>query len=235
MESPLSDDFLGSMEQAQQQEARRSAPVPAPVPAPANDWFQFRRRNADIGIGKTGEDGSLEDWQQLLRTEGSDRLTTAVIKARSTGRKGDRIWFSAVLAALPVDYSHSDGSEDKSDAELSKSAKRAKTDLLIWSVVHDPSSYADARCTWRDGDGYNDRTVSCAGWTRTVRVKERQCVQGQTTWEKMRDRAAEVQAFIFKELGAPISHSTKPGVYKTVSDSPQWRAYLSAQRIIGQA
>lgn len=227
----MTDDFLGSMEQAHQQEARRSAPVPAP----ANDWFQFRRRNADIGIGKTGEDGSLEDWQQLLRAEGSDRLTSAVIKARSTGRKGERIWFSAVLAALPTDPSHSDGAVDKSDAELSKAAKRAKTDLLIWAVVHDPSSYADARCTWRDGDGEYQRTVSCGSWTRTIRVKERQCVQGQTTWDKMRSRAEEVQAFIFKELGKPINHATKPSVYKTVSESPQWRAYLLAQRIIGQA
>lgn len=219
----MPDDFLGSMEQAQQQEARRSAPIPS---APASDWFAFRKRHHDLWIGRTGEDGNLEDWQTLLRDEGADKLTTAIIACRSKSQKGSRIRFPDVLEAL------SGGGATTLPAPDLEACKRSKTDLLIWCVIHNPDCYADARCTWRDGEGTYQRQVSCGHWKGQVRVKERICCQGQTTWEKMRDRAAVAQAFIFKELGKEISPRTKSSVYEEVRQSKLWRGYLAAQQLI---
>lgn len=223
----MTEDFLGAMESAQQQEARRSAPIPAP----AGDWFQWRKRNPDIGIGKTGEDGSLSDWQDLLRSEGSDRLTSAVIEARSTGRKGDRIWFSAVLTALGSQTADNSASDGKSDPEA---AKRSKTDLLILSLILGPNCYADARCQWKDGEGTSERVVRYGGAATTFTIRERVCVQGTSGWEKMRDKARVAQEFIFGELGWPIDERHKPDAYKRVSESPQWRAWLCAHQLIAQ-
>jgi len=67
------NDFLETMERSSVADAARSAPQPVRTPGPT-DWFAFRRKHPDLGIAKTGEDGSLEDWQSLLREVGRSAL-----------------------------------------------------------------------------------------------------------------------------------------------------------------
>ena len=226
----MSNDFLDHMEQSSVADVARSAQQPVAPAVPASDWFAWRKRHPDIGIAKTGEDGSLEDWRSLLRSEGEVKLSEAVAKARSQAKQGGRVWLASVLEALAVDSSHNSSAKD---SECRIDSRAVKTDLLIWCIAHSPVCYADARCQWRDGDGMVERSIRTPyGGTVTTRTKERICVQGQTGWEKMRDRAAEVQAWVYHELGLAISHRVKPHVYAVLRDSHEWRAYLKAQRMI---
>ncbi len=224
------NDFLKDMEDSTVNDAARSAPQSVVQPVPVSDWFAWRKRHPDIGIGKTGEDGSLEDWRSLLKSEGESKLSAAVAKARSAGRQGDRVWMAAVLAALQGDPGHNSSPKD-SECRIDSAA--AKTDLLIWCVAHSPNCYADARCQWRDGDGMVERSVRTPyGGTIAIRTQERVCVQGTTAWEKMRDRAAEAQAWIYSELKLEICNRVKPHVYETLRSSDQWQAYLRSQKLI---
>ncbi len=223
-------DFLKDMEQSTVADAARSAQQPVVQPVPVSDWFAWRKRHPDIGIGKTGEDGSLEDWRSLLKSEGEVKLSAAVAKARSAGRQGERVWMAGVLAALQVNPSQ-DSAAKASEGRIDAGA--AKMDLLIWCVAHSPICYADARCQWRDGDGIVERSLRTPyGGTITTRTQERICVQGTTVWEKVRDRCAAAQAFIYAELGLEICNRVKPHVYHTLKSDPRWTAYLRAQKLI---
>jgi hypothetical protein len=218
-------DFLQDMETSLVADTPQKI-KPVEIAAAGTDWYAWRKRNFDVGVAKTGEEGSLEDWQNLLRHEGADKLTSAVSKARSSGRQGDRIWYSRVLEYL-ADPPAASTPECRIDSAA------AKTDLLIWCVAHSPVCYADARCQWRDGDGMVERSVRTPyGGTIMTRVKERVCVQGQSAWEKMRDRAAEAQAWIYSELKLEICNRVKPYVYETLRSSDQWKAYLRSQKLI---
>jgi hypothetical protein len=218
----MGDDFLQSMQDAQQADRAKHPAVVAATPQ-ATDWFAFRRRHPDLYIARTGEDGSLEDWQALLRAEGPDRLTTAIMAVRKTLQKGSKVRLGSALEAL-----EGDSRQDLPQSEDTGATRRSKIDLLVWCLVHSPNCYADARCQWQDSEGVTERTVG--GLTFTLRSQV--CVQGQATWEKLRDRAAEAQAFIFAELGKDITPLTKPGVYHTVTSDPRWLAYLRGQRLI---
>lgn len=208
------DDALEAMEKAQ---ARPSLMV-----STAPDWFAWRKKHADIWIAKTGEDGSLEHWQQLLRDEGATRLDNAILRIRRTLPKGNRINLSAVLAELQPDPVP-DG------REIDLASQRSRTDLLIWCVVHNPVTYADARCQWVDSGNTAVRVVPGYG---EIAVRERICKQGTAVWEALRDRAAVAQDFIFSELGRPISPEWKPAVFDTVRNDPRWIGYLRSQKLI---
>jgi len=214
-------DFLETMEQSSVADAARSAPQPLRAAGPT-DWFAFRRKHPDLWIAKTGEDGCVEEWQQLLRDEGATRLDNAILRIRRTLPKGNKINLAAILAELQPDPVPN---AQKTDL----AGTRSKVDLLVWCIVHSPTCYADSRCQWEDGDGMVDRHIPGYG---TIKVKERICKQGLTVWEKMRDKAAEAQAFIFAELGKDITPLTKPSVYHTVTSDPRWLAYLCGQRLI---
>jgi len=215
-------DFLDDMERAQVAERKPAVPMVKT----STDWFAFRKRHPDLWIAKTGEDGSLEDWQQLLREEGQDRLTTAVIRARSIAQKGSKIRLADALAQFPADPSHSDPEDEKSDLAA---AQRSKIDLLIWCVVHNPTCYADARCQWVDSGNTGVRVVP--GWGE-IAVRERICKQGTAVWEQLRDRAKVSQNFIFSELGKPCDARNKPAVYHSIKNDPRWLGYLRAQKLI---
>lgn len=219
----MTDDFLGAMETAQQQEARRSAPIPAPQ----NDWYAFRRRNFDIGIGKAGEDGSLEDWQQLLREVGSDRLTTAIIKARSTGRKGDRIWFARVLEALAVDSRHNSPEASKSDAQA---ASRSRIDLLVWCVCHGGKLYADALYPWTplpDEDTAPMRTPF--GRVKRIPMADPLTPERRAKIEAMADAARKE---LLSQCGFPDEKKYNAALYDTTRNTPRLLAWLRSQRLL---
>lgn len=219
----MTDDFLGAMETAQQQEARRSAPIPAP----ANDWFQFRRRNADIGIGKTGEDGSLEDWQQLLREVGSDKLTTAIIKARSTGRKGDRIWFARALEALAV---HPSPSGVPNEAECRKLSYRSKTNLLVWCICHSAKCYADAIAPWApvEGDSVSIR-LPMIGRVQRTPLQDPHTPERRAKLEALSKAA---RAELLTQCGFPDDPKWNGRLCETVLATPRLLAWLRSQRLI---
>lgn len=214
MASNPMDDALEAMEKAQSR--------PSLMVSTAPDWFQFRRKHPDLWLAKVGEDGCVEEWQQLLRDEGATRLDNAILRIRRTLPKGNKINLAAVLAELQPDPV-----PDGRETDLA--GQRSRTDLLIWCVVHNPVTYADARCQWVDGDGMVERVVPGYG---TIKVKERICRQGTSTWEALRDRAAVAQAFIFSELGRPIGPEWKPAVFDTVRNDPRWIGYLRAQKLI---
>ena len=215
------------METAQQQEARRSAPIPAPQ----NDWFSFRRRNADIGIGKTGEDGSLDDWQQLLREVGSDKLTTAIIKARSTGRKGDRIWFSRVLEAIPGDPSPSDALGGQTDAQMSKAAQRVRVDLLIWCICHGGKLYADALFPWTPMPDDSESTAVRTPFGRVKRIPMADPLtpERRAKIEAMADRA---RLELLAQCGLKDERRYNGLLCETVKATPRLVAWLRSQRLL---
>lgn len=215
------------METAQQQEVRRSAPIPAPQ----NDWFSFRRRNADIGIGKTGEDGSLEDWQQLLREVGSDRLTTAIIKARATGRKGDRIWFARALEALGGDSSQSDADDMQSDATMTKAAQRARVDLLIWCVCHGGKLYADALFPWTPMPDDEESTAVRTPFGRVKRIPMQDPLtpERRAKIEEMADRA---RLELLAQCGLKDERRYNGLLSDTVKATPRLVAWLRSQRLL---
>ena len=222
----MPDDFLGAMETAQQQEARRSAPIPAPQ----NDWFSFRKRHPDLGIGKTGEDGSLEDWQQLLREVGSDRLTTAIIKARSTGRKGDRIWFAAALAAL---QSPTADNSAPNEAECRKLSHRSKTNLLVWCICHSAKCYADAIAPWTpvEGDSVSIR-LPMIGRVQRTPLQDPHTPERRAKLEALSKAA---RAELLTQCGFPDDPKWNGKLSDTVLATPHLLAWLRSQRLIPSA
>lgn len=222
-------DFLETMEQSTVADAARSAPQPVVKAGPV-DWFQFRRRHPDLGIAKTGEDGGLEDWQALLRSEGQDRLTTAILKCRSTGRKGDRIWFARVLEALAVDSSHNSPDDGKSDVEMAKAASRSRIDLLIWCITHSARCYADALYPWTplpEDDTAPVRTP----FGRVKRVPMADPLTPERR-ERVEAMATKARLELLTQCGFPDEKRYNGALYDAVRNTTRLTAWLRSQRLI---
>lgn len=216
-------DFLDSMEQSTVADAARSAIQPVKKPV---DWFAFRKRHPDLGISKTGEDGSLEDWQALLRSEGQDRLTTAVIKARATGRKDDRIWYARVLACLPVDSSHDPVPKGSGDQ---KAAGRSRIDLLIWCICHGGKLYADALLPWTPLPDDGDTTPTPFGRIKRVPMADPLTPERREKIEAMAERARKE---LLTQCGMPDEKRYNGALYESVRATPRLVAWLRGQRLL---
>ena len=219
-------DFLDIMENSTVADAARSAPQPV-IKAGTVDWFQFRRRHPDLGIGKTGEDGSLEDWQALLREIGQYKLTTAIIKARSTGRKGDRIWFARALEALAVDSSHNSPEASKSDVQA---ASRSRIDLLIWCICHGGKLYADALYPWTplpDEDTAPMRTPF--GKVKRIPMADPLTPERRAKIEAMADAARKE---LLSQCGFPDEKKYNAALYDAARNTPRLTAWLRSQRLL---
>lgn len=218
-------DFLDTMEQSTVADAARSAPQP--VPKPVNDWFSFRKRHPDLGIAKTGEDGSLEDWQALLREVGQDRLTAAVVKCRSTGRKGDRIWIWRALEAIAGQTA-----EDRpsNEAECQKASERAREDLLIWCITHSGKSYADALYPWTPLPDDDSKSIH----TPFGRVKRKAMADPLTPErrEHIEAMATRARAELLVQCGMSDEKRYNAALYEAVRATPRLVAWLRGQRLL---
>lgn len=219
-------DFLETMEQSTVADAARSAPQPLRAAGPT-DWFAFRRKHPDLGIAKTGEDGSIEDWQSLLREVGQDKLTTALIKARSTGRKGDRIWLARVLDALQG--STADNSAPN-EAECRKLSKRSKTNLLVWCICHSAKCYADAIAPWTpvEGDSVSIR-LPMIGRVKRTPLQDPHTPERRAKLEAM---AKAARTELLTQCGFPDDPKWNGRLSDTVAASPHLIAWLRSMRLI---
>jgi hypothetical protein len=219
-------DFLETMEQSSVADAARSAPQPLRAAGPT-DWFQFRRKHPDLGIAKTGEDGSLEDWQSLLREVGQDKLTTALIKARSTGRKGDRIWLARALEALGVDSSHNSPDEKKTDVQ---GAKRSRVALLVWCICHSAKCYADAISPWTpvEGDSVSVR-LPMIGRVKRTPLQDPHTPERRAKLEAM---AKAARTELLTQCGFPDDARWNGRLSDTVMATPHLVAWLRSQRLV---
>ncbi len=215
-----SNDFLQVMEDA------AVADTPAakkPVSITGPDWYAWRKRNFDVGIAKTGEEGSLEDWQQLLRTEGADKLTSAVIKARSTGRKGERIWYSRVLECLAGEP------EEKSKPDPAAS-KRSRIATLVWCICHSARCYADAIAPWNpvEGDSVSVR-LPMIGKVKRTPLQDPHTPERRAKLEAM---AKAARTELLTQCGFPDDPKWNGRLSDTVMATPHLVAWLRSQRLV---
>lgn len=215
-------DFLQEMETA----TLAGAPVPPkPVASGPVDWYAFRRRHPDIGIGKTGEDGSLEEWQSILREVGQDRLTTAIIKARSAGRKGDRIWFSRVLEYLPES-----SNSPVQGAPAPKKSNRSRIDLLVWCICHSARCYADALYPWKPlPQDDSVPTMTIVGRMKRVPMEDPLTPERRAQIEGL---ARKARLELLHQCGLEDDAKWNTMLYNTAKATPRLMAWLRAQRLI---
>jgi hypothetical protein len=214
------DDFLDAMESSMVADTPQKI---KPVSITGPDWFSWRKRNFDVGIAKTGEEGSLEDWQQLLRTEGADKLTSAVIKARGTGRKGERIWYSRVLECLAGEP------EEKAKADPAAS-KRSHIATLVWCICHSAKCYADAIAPWTpvEGDSVSVRLPMIGRVTRTP-LQDPHTPERRAKLEAMA-KAARME--LLTQCGFPDDARWNGRLSDTVMATPHLIAWLRSMRLV---
>lgn len=192
------------------------------------DWFQFRRRHPDLGFAKTGDDGSVEDWQALLREVGQDAMTTAVIKARTQKRDGAKIWIADVLTALDSDKMSAGGSgQSGTDPAITA---RNRADLLVWCICHSSRCYADALQPWKDAPG--EDTVSkrtYLGPMRRIPKVDPLTPERRASVEAMADRA---RAELLHQTGLTDTKYNRTRLYYYVSKDKTLMSWLITQRLI---
>lgn len=204
------------------------SPMPQPVAkAASGDWWAFRRKHADLGIAKTGEDGSISDWQAILREVGQDRLTAAVMKVRKTIQPGSKVWFAATLVALGGDST--EGSATPTAPTDNKAAKRSRIDLLVWCITHSPRCYADAICTYREDDDESSVRLHMVG---TVRRKKRIRLESDSRYQALIDLATRIRGMLYDQTGIPPEDKYRTALYDAVRQNRTLLAWLRTQRCI---
>ena len=222
----MTADFLNDMENSTVADAARSAQLPSHR---ASDWFQFRRKNPDLGIGRTGEDGSLDDWQTLLRDLGQEGLSAAVAKARSTGRRGDRIWISRVLEALDSGIVEQTP-EDRRIAALA--AKKSRLDLLVWCITHSSKCYADTLYPWTPKPGAAPTHITTP-FGKVARVPMVDPLTPERRG-KIEGLATAARKELLAKCGMSDDKRYNAKLYSAVRGSPALIGWLRSQRLIPQ-
>lgn len=202
------------------------APVGAPR-APAPDWFAFRKRHYDLWIAKTGEDGSLTDWQGLLRDVGEKRLTDGLNAFRKVKRKDAKINFSDALAS--VQEAQEEAPEKQ--ANLAAAATKTKRDSLVWCICHSPKCYAnEVAGSWKRDPNGGRKTVRVLGVEMTVDVGiDPLTPERRASLEALAHRC---QAELWHQVGLEPTDRNRPGLYTAVTRRPDLIAWLKQQRAI---
>lgn len=191
------------------------------------DWFQFRRRHPDLGIAKTGDDGSTEDWQALLREVGQDTLTTAVIRARSGKRDGGKVWFADVLGHLPGENSDEGATPTPDDGKV---AKKSRADLLVWCICHSSTCYADAIKPWADAPGEDSASKrTYIGTVRRVPKVDPLTPEQRARYCRMAD---EWRQELFEQVGLEDNQRNRTRLYYIVAADKHLIVWLVTQRAL---